>query len=174
MLVEAFPSVLLAAQQGQGWALERLWQDLGSLIAGYLRLQGAEDPDDLASEVFINLFTGIDRFRGNETCFRSWILVIAQRHLEDERRQRRHRRPSSGAEDICEGGIGGPENQQVKAMLAGLTEDQRSILSLRIVGDLTNEQVSDVVGQRRTTVRDMQRQAVASLRLAFAGTGVPL
>jgi RNA polymerase sigma-70 factor (ECF subfamily) len=71
------------------WAFERLYADLAPVVAGYLRVQGAAEPEDLTSEVFLGVFTGIDSFEGSETQFRSWVFTIAYSRLVDERRRRR-------------------------------------------------------------------------------------
>src|SRR5262245_66037124 len=89
---EQFGSVLAAAQRGAAWGWERLWAELAPGVAGYFRVQGAAESDDLTSEVFIGVFGGIGRFAGGEDAFRSWVFTIAHRRLTDERR-REGRRP---------------------------------------------------------------------------------
>ena len=83
----AFDAVLDAARSGAPWAFERLWADLSSAVAGYLRGQGAAEPDDLTSEVFLGVFAGLNSFTGSEEKFRSWVFTIAHHRLVDERRR---------------------------------------------------------------------------------------
>ena len=78
-----FAEVLAAAQANAGWAFRRLFDDLARPVVGYLRLQGAPDPDDLANEAFLGAFSNIDRFEGDEEAFRSWVFTIAHRRLVD-------------------------------------------------------------------------------------------
>jgi RNA polymerase sigma-70 factor (ECF subfamily) len=66
---DEFLSVLVAAQTGGAWAFERLYRDLAPTVAGYLQVQGAVEPDDLTSEVFIGVFRGLERFSGSEASF---------------------------------------------------------------------------------------------------------
>ena len=63
-------------------------------MCGYFRLQGAREPEDLVSEVFLGAFRSLDSFTGSEAQFRSWLFTIAHRRLTDERR-RWARRPQS-------------------------------------------------------------------------------
>ena len=86
-LDESFESILSAARGDAGWAYERLYRDLSPAVCGYLRLQGAREPEDLTSEVFIGAFRGLGSFVGSEAQFRSWIFTIAHRRLIDERRR---------------------------------------------------------------------------------------
>src|SRR6187455_3248025 len=78
-------------------ALDELYPRYSRLLVGYLRTQGAVDPEDLASEVFVGVLRGIDRFEGDEAAFRSWLLVIAHRRLLDDRR-RRGRKPADAVQ----------------------------------------------------------------------------
>lgn len=72
-------------------------------MRGYLRARTSAETDDLVSEVFTSVFTGLDRFSGGESDFRGWLFTIAQRRVVDElrarpraparrSRRRRHRR----------------------------------------------------------------------------------
>src|SRR5215210_8399760 len=88
----AFDDVLAAAQAGAAWAFEVLYRDLSPVVTGYLRLHGAAEPDDLASETFLGVFTGLAAFHGDEAALRSWVFTIAHRRLIDDWR-RRSRRP---------------------------------------------------------------------------------
>jgi RNA polymerase sigma-70 factor (ECF subfamily) len=49
-------------------------------------------------------------------------------------------------------------------VLADLAPDQREVLTLRVVGDLTVEQVADVLGKSRGAVKSLQHRGVAALR----------
>jgi RNA polymerase sigma factor (sigma-70 family) len=169
-----FPEVLAAAQAGAGWAFEVLYRDLAPAVTGYLRLQGAAEPDDLASETFIGLFTGLGAFRGDEASLRAWVFTIARRRLVDDWR-RRGRRPllaEDGADALREYSGGDVEKEALARMstrtvhevCARLPEDQRDVLLLRILADLTVEQVAAVLGKTAPAVKALQRRALTTLR----------
>src|SRR5262245_47987093 len=82
-----FDEILAAAQQGAPWAFERIFTVLSPIVHGYLRMQGAHEPEDLTSEVFVAVLRNLDTFRGDEGGFRSWVFTIAHRRLIDERRR---------------------------------------------------------------------------------------
>ena len=92
-LSKDFDAVLDAARSGAPWAFERLYADLAPVVAGYLRVQGAAEPEDLTSEVFLGVFTGLKLFSGTEQQFRSWASTIADQRLLDERRRAGRRLP---------------------------------------------------------------------------------
>jgi RNA polymerase sigma-70 factor (ECF subfamily) len=62
----------------------------------------------------------------------------------------------------------------VHELLAELTPDQRDVLLLRVVADLTVEQVAEVVGKPAGAVKALQRRGLAALRRLVEAEGVPL
>jgi RNA polymerase sigma-70 factor (ECF subfamily) len=175
--------VLAAAQAGAAWAFEVLYRDLSPSVTGYLRLHGALDPDDLASETFLAVFRGLGGFSGDQDALRSWVFTIAHRRLADDWR-RRSRRPQP-ADDAALPDIAGGDveddvltrlgTEAVHRMCAGLPEDQRSVLLLRVLADLTVEQVAEVMGRSVGSVKALQRRGLRRLReeLGPAGTTRP-
>jgi RNA polymerase sigma-70 factor (ECF subfamily) len=169
----AFDDVLAAAQAGAGWAFEVLYRDLSPVVTGYLRLHGAAEPDDLASETFLGVFTGLAGFSGDEDALRSWVFTIAHRRLIDDWR-RRSRRPQLTDDDsdlaLLPGGDAEDDalirvgTEDVHRMCAGLPDDQRSVLLLRVLADLTVEQVAGVMGRSVGSVKALQRRGLRTLR----------
>lgn len=177
-----FTDVLGAAQANAGWAFQRLFDELARPVVGYLRLQGAREPDDLANEVFLGVFSGIGSFEGSEEQFRSWVFTIAHRRLTDERR-RLGRRPvlsDHGGEPETIGGdaesdaLSSLGEERVRELLARLAPDQRDVLLLRILADLTVDQAAEALGKTPGAVKALQRRGLAALRKEISKEGVPL
>src|SRR5664279_5241415 len=99
-LGEPFATILTAARHGEEWAWAAIYRDLVGPVTGYLASRGAADPEDLASETFLQVARGLANFEGDEAAFRSWVFVIAHRRMQDSRRSamRRPRRTDSDAE----------------------------------------------------------------------------
>ena len=168
-----FDDVLAAAQAGAAWAFEVLYRDLSPSVTGYLRLHGAVEPDDLASETFIGVFTGLSGFRGDEDALRSWVFTIAHRRLVDDWR-RRSRRPQVADDpgdltellggDVEDDALVGVGTETVHRLCAELPDDQRSVLLMRILADLTVEQVAAAMGRSVGAVKALQRRGLRTLR----------
>jgi RNA polymerase sigma factor (sigma-70 family) len=168
-----FEEVLAAAQAGAGWAFEQLYKDLAPSVTGYLRLHGAVEPDDLASETFIGVFTGLSGFSGDEDGLRGWVFTIAHRRLLDDWR-RRSRRPQLADEpgDLSTHVGGDVEDdvmlrvgaEDVERLCGTLPADQRSVILLRILADLTVEQVAQVMDRSVASVKALQRRGLRALR----------
>lgn len=180
----SFPEVLAAARTGAAWAFEVLYRDLAPSVTGYLRLHGALEPDDLASETFIGLFTGLSRFEGDEGDLRAWVFTIAHRRLVDDWR-RRSRRPAetrSDADLLALAAVGDVEDDAlaalsstaVRELCAGLPDDQRTVVLMRVIADLSLEQVASAMGRSVAAVKALQRRALLTLRSELDRTGAPL
>ncbi len=175
MIGEQFGQVLAAAQAGAPWALQRIYEDLAPVVAGYLRLQGLRDADDHTSEVFLGVLRNVSSFTGEEPAFRSWVFTIAHRRLVDERRRRGRRPDPRPIEDAGEPFGGDVEAEAlaelgglwVREALAELTDEQRQVVTLRILGDVSVEDVARILGKRPGAVRVLQHRAIERLRRAL-------
>lgn len=184
-LGHAFDRVLAAARADAGWAYERLYRDLSPSVCGYFRVQGAQEPDDLTSEVFLGAFRGLAGFEGTEDQFRSWVFTIAHRRLTDERRRVSHRPPLADSwddtyrddphgGDVEEDALRRMSAARVRALCEGLSHDQRDVLLLRLVSDMTVDAVAEALDKTPGAVKALQRRALAALRQVLVREGVPL
>jgi RNA polymerase sigma factor (sigma-70 family) len=178
---DPFASILGAAQAGAEWAFERLYRSLAPAVAGYLRVQGADEPDDLTSEVFERAFTRLGTFQGSEVQFRSWVFTIAHNRLADHRRQlaRRPRPTYDLPERAAPGGtedeaLRRAATERVRRLCDGLAPDQRDVLLLRMVAALTVEEIAEALDKSPGAVKALQRRGVAAIRRQAERQGVPL
>lgn len=178
-----FDGVLVAARLGEAWALERIFTTLAPVVAGYLRVQGAHEPDDLTSEVFVGVLRLVAGFRGNEAQFRSWVFTIAHRRLVDERRLA----VRSGwvtplddsvdvvaPDDVAETVLQSLGEERVRVLCERLVPDQRNVLLLRLLGRLTIDEVAEVVGKAPGAVKALQRRGFRALSRLVEREDVPL
>jgi RNA polymerase sigma factor (sigma-70 family) len=177
-----FEATVEAAQAGAEWAWSRLYRDLAGPVLGYLKGHGAVEPEDLLGEVFLQVARNIVSFQGDARSFRSWVFTIAHHRLIDERRYRA-RRPVAPSDVEQSNGAGGDVEQEAlaalgtertKALLDRLTADQRTVLLLRILGDLTVAEVAHTLGKRPGAIKALQRRGLRRLRELIETEGVPL
>jgi RNA polymerase sigma-70 factor (ECF subfamily) len=183
-MAEQLDGILDAAHAGAGWALEVLYRQLAPAVAGYLRVQGATEPDDLTNEAFLCVFRDLGSFSGTESQFRSWVFSIAHARLIDERRRLGRRiaiadDALSGVdvEDRCDvesDVLGALAEDRVRALCARLVPAQRDVLLLRLVADLTVEQTARVIGKSVGATKQLQRRGLVALRKELEREGVPL
>jgi RNA polymerase sigma factor (sigma-70 family) len=162
---------------------DALYRAYGGAVAGYLRARAVADPDGIANEVFLRAFRSIGTFAGTAPAFRSWLFTIAQNAAIDDSRRRKRRVRQAPLDHAPEPDDGGDvENdvltrlarERVDALLDTLSPDQRDVLLLRIVADLSVEETAAVLDKSYEAVKALQRRALAALRRTLSSTeGVP-
>lgn len=170
----SFDELLGAARQGSPAAFDTLYRSLAGRVCGYLRMHGAPEPEDLTSELFLRVFDRLESFVGDETQFRAWVFTIAHRLLIDDRRRRGCRPQTTHFAETSEstlvGGnaeheaLGSLDRQAVAETLASLPKDQRDVLMLRVLGDLSIDEVARALDKRPGAVKQLQRRGIARLR----------
>lgn len=181
---QRFESLLSAARTGAEWAWTELYREHASAVLGYLRARRAPDPEDLLGEVFLQLARDLPSFEGDADAFRAWVFTVAHHRLLDDIRKRRRRPQVEGARALNEldGGVGDAEEdaltlireQQLAELIARLSPDQQSVVLLRVIADLTVEQVASVIGKRPGAVKALQRRGLAALERELSKQGVTL
>ncbi len=171
---ESFEGTLVAARTGAEWAWTEIYRSLAPRVRGYLRAHGAVEADDLTEEVFLHVVRDLSTFEGNEAQFRTWVFAIAYHRLIDDKR-RVARRPVDPVPDIVleqDAPMGNAETDalvrldqaDIEHLLSGLSIDQRQVLLLRILGQLTVEETARVLGKNPGAVKALQRRGLASLK----------
>lgn len=182
-LGENFGSILQAARVRAEWAWAELYRDLAPAVLGYLRARGAADPEDLLGDVFLRVVRKLSSFSGDERQFRAWVLTIAHNRLLDDHRART-RRPLAAAShevlaqvgecrDAEQEAIAGLEADRVLRAVHRLSPDQQDVILLRLLGELSVEEVARAVGKRPGAVKALQRRGLAALKKELSRQGVP-
>ena len=178
-----FEDVLVAAQAAAPWACTEIWATWSPRVGSYLRSRGSQDPQELTSEVFLTVFSKLSTFVGDERAFNAFVFTVAHRRLVDELRSRSRRgmqvtwtsegdpRRSSSAEDDALRRLG---DADARALLDGLSADQREVLLLRIFADLTIEQIAELLDKRPGAVKALQRRGLEALRKKVALRRTPV
>lgn len=182
MLGPNFTNVLSAARAGADWAWSSIYGDLAPTVLGYLRARGAPEPEDLTGEVFLHVVRDLHGFDGDERAFRAWVFVIAHHRLLDDVRARK-RRPVEPMADLPEEvTAGGAEEQaldglaaeRVRGIIETLLPDQRDVLLLRVLGELTVDEVAAAIGKSPGAVKALQRRGLEAIQRSLAKEGVTL
>lgn len=178
-----FTGVLDGARRNAPAAWNELYAWLAPGVAGYLRMLGAREVDDLTCDVLLAVFRRIDAFEGSEANFRSWVFTVAHSRLIDERRRRARRPDTVPLESAHESATGTAaeavamqalEVSNIEAVCALLPPDQRAVVLLRIIAELSVDQVAEVLGKSPGAVKQLQRRGFESARQLFVRQGVTL
>jgi RNA polymerase sigma-70 factor (ECF subfamily) len=173
MTQKRFETVLAAAQMGTEWAVAALHQELNPRILRYIKALGVASPSDVAARVWEELASNLAGFDGNLRSFRRWVFGLARAEAFGPDRHRsaqgedapRAESPFNLASMEAEGQSMVEESL---AQISALPQDQAEVVLLRILGELTPVEVSEILGTRPGTVRNLEQQGLERLRMATA------
>ena len=178
----SFDDVLRAAVAGDSWAFERLFNETQAPLRAFATARGADDPEGLVNEVLAQVFASLPTFRGDESGFRALVFQVARRRLIDGYR-RSKRRPSlelRGTVDdprpLRPNSDGSDSRGLAHALqvLDTLTADQRDVLILRVICDLSIGETAIALGKPVTAVKALQRRGIATMRRKISDGTVSL
>jgi len=153
---------LALARQGDEAGFLHLWRSLQPRLLRYLRVLGCPDPDDIASETWLQAVRDLPSFAGGEADFRGWLFTIG-RHRAIDAARATARRPatamSQGLEALPDGQhvenevIDGLSTAAAIALVARLSADQAEAVALRVIAGLETTDVARILGKSSGAVR---------------------
>jgi RNA polymerase sigma-70 factor (ECF subfamily) len=173
--------MVLRAQLGSREAFSRLAARYDARLLFYVRrLLGPfreADAEDLRQEIWLIVLRKL-RSLDEPAAFRTWLYRVARHAVISFLRRRRAevpldelapreepQAPDDGEQDLA---FTAADAQAVYLALDRLSPSHREVLTLRFLGDLSYEQVADVLGCRVGTVRSRIHYAKAALRAVIS------
>ena len=169
-------TLMLAYAAGDAAAFGQLYARHRGRLYRYL-LRHLRD-NALADEFFQDVWQKVVGARASwrpDASFATWLYTIAHHRLGDHWRSLKHRpaAPYDAEERLAR--VADPETpervlsdfeqrRQLQLALDGLPEEQREVLLLRLEQELTLEEIGDVTGVGRETVKSRLRYAMDKLR----------
>ena len=132
----------------------------------------------LAEEMFQDVWQRVIAARGTwkpEAAFSTWLFRIAHNRLNDHWRAQRHRPVAPDDAELRTTRVPDPhtpertlsefeQRRHLQLALDALPDEQREVLLLRLEQELTLEQIGEVTGVGRETVKSRLRYAMDKLR----------
>ena len=173
-------ALMLAYAAGDTGAFEQLYSRHRSRLYRYL-LRQVRDPalaDELFQDTWQRVITAREGWKP-EAAFTTWLFRIAHNRLTDHWRALKHRpaAPADGDEraarvpdpDTPERNLSEFEQRRrLQLALAELPDDQREVLQLRLEQELSLEEIGQITGVGRETVKSRLRYAMDKLRARLA------
>jgi len=151
-----------------------------------LRVIGdAAEAEDLAQEVFVTVFKAIETFRGDSR-LATWIHRIAQNHARNRLKYhgRHKRRGDAPLEETTEEAVAVPETGsrlprpdhqveahqaelQIRLAITQLDPEQRTLIVLRDLENLSYEEIQEQTGLPSGTVKSRLHRARVALQERF-------
>ena len=145
------------------WTADATYRLLAEPVYGYLRSIDRVDADDMFGDVFAAVAARVQEFEGDDVALRSWVFTIAHHRVVDWRRRQRRREllPSRRRPDVPP--PDDPFDPELVAALNDLTRDQREVVVLRFVADLSLDAVAEITGRTVGAVKALQHRALTQL-----------
>jgi RNA polymerase sigma-70 factor, ECF subfamily len=182
IVAEGLEAAIDASRSGDQVAVALIYRALYPRLLRYFVALEPSEAEDLASETWLDIATGLPRFVGDEQALGAWAFTIARRRLGDHRRKGA-RRATAPVEPSTMHLIGptGDAEQEAEAelataeairMIGKLPPDQAEVILLRVLGDLPAAEVAKIVGKREGAVRVLQHRGLKRLAEGLEREGV--
>lgn len=182
VLVEASDEALMLAYAGgDAGAFETLYARHRRRLYHYLLRQLRDVA--LAEEMFQDVWQRVIAARQGwqpDAAFSTWLLRIAHNRLGDHWRAAKHRPAAPADAEQRTASVADPDTperqlsafeqrRQLQLALDELPEEQREVLLLRLEQELSLEEIGQITGVGRETVKSRLRYAMDKLRTRLGG-----
>jgi RNA polymerase sigma-70 factor (ECF subfamily) len=157
--------------KGEAKAFDQLYARHRAPLYRYFvrQIKNPATANDLYQGTWEKIIKARDRYRATSP-FTAWMYRIAHNHLVDYYRRLQDTEPvetevlPDDRPDPAEGLIDSEQSEQLRASIIALPEEQRNTLLLKLETGLKMDQIADVTGVSRETVKSRLRYAVNKLK----------
>lgn len=149
------------------------------LFATILRMtRNPQDAQDLVQEAFIKVYKQLGQYNGNGS-FSGWIYRVAINHCLDELRKKHYSMKQVEMNEEMAPTSVHPEvillkkekQRQLERLIATLPKDERIIILLRYVNELSYEEMSEILDIPVSTIRNKLHRAKKKMRTTIEQRG---
>jgi RNA polymerase sigma-70 factor (ECF subfamily) len=164
------------AQKGNAGACASLYDLHYGAVYRYCYYRVGDEglAEDLASEVFMRMVERLDRYQVRGRPLLAWLYTIARNLVIDAHRRRGRASHVSLAEEAELTGDGKDElitrvDRRIQAgslaaAMKHLTEEQRQVILLKFMEDMSNPEIARILGKSVGSVKSLQHRALGALR----------
>jgi RNA polymerase sigma-70 factor, ECF subfamily len=177
-----------ACRRGERRAMEALYHRYKRRVFGLVtRIVGPADSEEVAQEVFVRIFRGLGRFRGDSQ-LSTWIYRLSvNASLSHVTRRPRHDGDDEALAHVPAPQTSGTDpsvSQRLERALASLPAGYRAVLVLHDIHGMNHDEVADILGchvgtsksqlhKARARMRELLGPALAAERAAQRGESGP-
>ena len=161
--------LIAACRRGEEVAMETLYHQYKRRVFGLVtRIAGANDAEEVAQDVFVRIFRGLGKFRG-DSALGTWIYRLSVNAALSHVTKRGRRRHVGDEPLQYIPAPHGPQRdpqlaQRLESALAKLPPGYRTVLVLHDVEGLSHEECASIMGCRVGTSKSQLHKARAKMR----------
>ncbi|MFL5805631.1 MAG: sigma-70 family RNA polymerase sigma factor [Roseiflexaceae bacterium] len=163
--------LVIRAKAGDQSAFTAIYERYSAAIYRYIyfRVGEAELAEDLQAEVFLRMLEGMDRYEDRGWPISAWLYRIAHDRTVDTMRRWRNRQhvPLEAWSGTCDGPDSTVDmrldHEELNRVLNDLTDEQRQVIRLRFMADMSVQEVAQKLGRTEGSVKALQHRGIQSL-----------
>jgi RNA polymerase sigma-70 factor (ECF subfamily) len=176
-MLEAEQELIEKAQNGDSASFGRLYDHYIKQIYRFIAVKVGtrQEAEDLAHEVFMSAWQKLPNFKSQGFPFSSWLYKIARNRVIDHYRTKKPNVSIDEDVTLSESlfitdDTAGEELDlnlslsRIKEAMLELTPEQREVVTMRFVEDLSPQEIAQVLDKREGTVRIIQHRAITKLK----------
>ncbi len=144
------------------------WKELYRFV--YYKVQNREEAEDITQEAYAKIFQYSSKHRYSIEDDINFLKTIAMNLIRDQWRMKKRRGQTVDIEGVnpelmaCSDFSGNSEDRALlEAALEKLTEEQRTVIELRIIRGFTAAETAKMMKKKEGTIRVLQYRAVKAL-----------
>ena len=176
-MLEAEKELIEKAKNGDSASFGRLYDHHIKPIYRFIAVKVGtkQEAEDLAHEVFMSAWQKLPNFESQGFPFSSWLYKIARNRVIDHYRTKKTN--VSIDEDITisetlfsdsvdpESGFDrGQQLSKIKIAMQDLNAEQREVITMRFVEDLSPLEIAQILNKREGTIRIIQHRAILKIK----------
>ncbi len=176
-MIEAEQEYIARAQTGDTQAYGKLYDQYAPAIYRFIAAKVAtrQEAEDLMHEVFLSAWQKLPTFQEQGFPFGSWLYKIARNRTIDYYRTKKQNASiddeQAGFDQLPDLGmkVEAAVDQQfdidaIKGALSQLNDEQREVIEMRFMSDLSPAEIASIIGKKEGTVRIIQFRALKKLK----------
>ncbi|MCA9918426.1 MAG: sigma-70 family RNA polymerase sigma factor [Anaerolineales bacterium] len=155
-------------QEALGEIHNRYYDAIYRYIA--FRVNDGPTAEDLTSEVFLRLLNALRDKSAPQNTLRGWLYGVASRVLKEHYRSKKRDRFTELHDDIPAGEKSLDhqvdkilQDENLQAVMSGLTDDQQNVLALRFGFGMPIQEVASTMGKSEGSVKMLQARAISAI-----------
>ena len=142
------------------------------------RLRGADEAEDIASQVFEIAYSRAGKFDYRGVPIEGWLIGIARNVVRDHIKKLGRRGYTAELDETVElsepdAAAGIDLHYDLVAAMRALTEDQYEVISHRFLRDRSVAETALFMNRSEDAVKNLQRRALAAMQRALASVDYP-
>jgi RNA polymerase sigma-70 factor, ECF subfamily len=164
--------LIRSAKRGDKRAVSELYRRHVDIIYRYTyaRVRDPVVAEDLTAQVFLKALEGLPNYEPSGSPFLAWLYRIAHARTVDHWRQQQRRREVELLDTLPDRGPRPEEIVMQRSdwdraveMLAQITDEQRDVLILRFIEEMSLAETAETLGKTVGAVKALQHRALASV-----------